>query len=76
MINPDKIKQEKCQPPPLRKTCPCIILPTPFFNFSDSPSSGGGNQNLLPPFKKGGGRVRTMLIPRERNEIAKFFKFS
>ena len=45
-------------PPPtpvFKKTCPCTILPPPFFNFSDPPSREG-NQNLLPPpFKKGGG---------------------
>ena len=79
MINHEKFKQEKCQPSPLRKTCPCTILPPPFFNFSDSPSSVGGNQNLLPLLKKegGGGRViQTMLTPRGRKEIVRFFKFS
>ena len=34
--------------PPFKKACPWTILPPPFFNFSDSPPSGGGNQNLLP----------------------------
>ena len=34
--------------PPFKKACPWTILPPPFFNFSDSPLSGGGNQNLLP----------------------------
>ena len=43
-------------PHSFKKTCPCTILPPPFFNFSDPPS-GGGNQNLLPTtFKKRGGR--------------------
>ena len=56
MINLKKIKQEKCQLPPFKKTCPCTILPTPFFNFQDPPPSGGGNQNLLPsPLKRGEG---------------------
>ena len=40
-----------------KKTCPCTHHTSyfhPFFNFSDSPpSSGGGDQNSLPPFKKG-----------------------
>ena len=39
--------------PPFKKTFPWTILPAPFFNFSD-PLSGGGNQNLLPLFKKRG----------------------
>ena len=38
-----------------RKTYPWTILPSPFFNFSDSLPSGGGNQNLLPPPLKGVG---------------------
>ena len=58
MINLGKIKQERCEPPthPFKKNGPCTILPSPFFNFSDSPSpSEGGNHNLLTPFKKRGG---------------------
>ena len=46
MINLESIKQEQCQAPSLKKTCPCTILPQTFFNFSDS-RSRGGNQNLL-----------------------------
>ena len=60
MINLEKIKG-KVSPPPFKKTYPCTILPGPSFNFSDSPPSGVGNQNLLPPshptpLKKRGGR--------------------
>ena len=47
MMNLEKIKQE------LIKTCPCIIFPPLFLIFQIS-SSGGVNQNLLPPLKKGG----------------------
>ena len=43
------------QLPPFKKTCPCTcpctILPPPFFNFSNSAPSEGGNP---PPFKKEG----------------------
>ena len=36
MINLEKIKLEKCQPPrPFKKTLPCTIFPAPSFNFSD-----------------------------------------
>ena len=51
-------------PPPFpatfNKTCPCTIFPPSIFNFSDPPPSRGGNQNLLPSFKKGWG-IRTMI---------------
>ena len=40
MINLEKNKLEKCQSPPFKKTCPWTILPSPFFNFSDSPPPG------------------------------------
>ena len=64
MINLEKIKQQQCHPhsspPSFKKTCPCTILPLPFFNVSDSSPSEGGNQNSLPPLKKGG--VRTIYI--------------
>ena len=53
MINLEKTKKEKCQPPLFKKSCPCYILPPPFFNNSDSlPTPGGGNHNLLPALKK------------------------
>ena len=50
MINLEKIKSKKCQPPlPLfKKTCPCTIVPPLFLFFIFFPSKGG-NQNLLPP---------------------------
>ena len=51
-------------PLPFKNTCPCTILPPPFFNFSESPPSRGGNQNLPPPFKKYA-HVQTMLINRD-----------
>ena len=35
MINLDKTKQEKCQLPPFKKTCPCTIVQPLFFNFSE-----------------------------------------
>ena len=48
MINLEKIKKEKCQPPLLRGPAPApyfhpfsLIFQIPLF-------SGGGNQNLLP----------------------------
>ena len=54
MINLEKIKCEKCQTPhPFKKTCPCTILPPPFFNFSDSPLWGRYLKFTPPPFKKG-----------------------
>ena len=58
MINLEKNKWEKCQPPSFKKICPCTILPK-FFRF---PPSRGGNPNLLSPpllFKKEKG-VQTM----------------
>ena len=56
MINLEKIKWGKCQPPPpFKETCPGTILLLPFFDCSLS-TSGGGNQHSLPPsFKKKGG---------------------
>ena len=64
MINLEKIKQEKCQPPPspfFKKTCPYITLPTPFliFQIPPFPHSRGGIWNLHPPpppLEKKGGR--------------------
>ena len=57
MINLEKIKQEKYQPPPFfKKTCPCIILPPPFLNFSDSPPPGEVIKIYFPLLKnKSGG---------------------
>ena len=45
MINHEKIKSEKCHPPPFKKTCPWTILPPPFLKFSES--SGGGRESEL-----------------------------
>ena len=62
MINLEKIKLGKCQPPtPFNKTCPCTMLPPRFsiFRFYPLPTSEGGNQKLLSPFKNGAG-VRTI----------------
>ena len=62
MINLEKIKLGKCQPPtPFKKTCPCTMLPPPFsiFRLYPLPTSEGGNQKLLSPFKNGAG-VRTI----------------
>ena len=53
MINLKKIKKQKCQPSPLKMTCPCTILPLPFFNFSDFPSTVV--KVYFPPLKRGGG---------------------
>ena len=36
MINLEKIKHIRKVPAPhFKRTCPCTILPSPFFNFSD-----------------------------------------
>ena len=43
MINLEKIKQEKCQPPISKKICPCTILPLPL-TFQIPPSKGGGEE--------------------------------
>ena len=41
MVNLEKIKHEKCQPPlPFKKTFPCIILPLLFKNFHSPPPLG------------------------------------
>ena len=56
MVNLEKIKLKKCQPP----SKPHF---TPFLKIFRLPPSGGSNQNLLLPFKKekgGGGGVRSM----------------
>ena len=45
----------------LRRTCPCTILPLPFFNFPDSPPLGEA-MKILPPFKKGTGSKLCNLI--------------
>ena len=55
-----KIKEEKCQPPLLRRPAP-----VPYFHPLSPPQGkgGGGSRNLLPPpscFKKSG--VRTMTV--------------
>ena len=43
MINLEQIKKEKCQSPPLfKKICPCTILPSPLFTFSEYPLLKGG----------------------------------
>ena len=56
MVNLEKIKYEKCQSlPPFKMTCPCTILPPPFFNFPDSPPPREVIKIYSPPFKKGGG---------------------
>ena len=62
MINFEKIKLEKSQPPPppFKKTCTCTILPPPFFNFSHFPSLGKVIKIYFPPFIKGGGGVQSM----------------
>ena len=61
MINLENINQEKCQLPcPLfKKTCPCTILPPPFFNFSDPPLRGRLLKFTSPPLEKKG--VGTMV---------------
>ena len=66
MIN---LRKSVSPPPPCKKTCPCTILPAPFFSFS-------GSLPLTPPgevikiyfpslFKGGGGGGggQTMLVP-------------
>ena len=53
MINFEKIKYKKCQPPPFIKTCPCTILLPPFKNFSDSPPPFGEGIKIYSPFFKG-----------------------
>ena len=57
MINLEKIKQEKCEPPPhpFKKNGPCTIIFHLHFSIFQIPPSEGGNQNLLTPFKKMGG---------------------
>ena len=42
MINLEKIKRKSASPA-FKKICPCTIPPPHFFNFSESPLSGGGN---------------------------------
>ena len=50
MINLEKTKKEKCQPPLFKKSCPCYILPPPFFNNSDSlPTPGEVITIYFPP---------------------------
>ena len=58
-------------PPPFN--LPLHHISIPFFNFSDPPSSRGGNQNLLlPPLKeKGGGGV-----PNYDNSIIKIIIYT
>ena len=57
MINLEKIKSEKSQPPPpFKKTCPSTILPPPFLKFSSYPVPG---DIIKIYFFKGGG-VQTM----------------
>ena len=69
MINLEKIKKEKCQPPThFKKTCPCTILPLLLFNFSDSPPLGEVIKIYSPPPLKRGGGVRNYAfgtIPQE-----------
>ena len=57
MINLEKIKQEKCKPPPtlLRRMAPAPYFHPHFSIFQTPPPSEGSNQNLLSPFKKRGG---------------------
>ena len=58
MVNLEKIKQEKCQPPPpplFKKTYIYTILPPPFFNFSYLPPPGKAIKIYFLPFKKGDG---------------------
>ena len=55
-----KLNRKNASPLPLfKKTCPCTILPPPFFNFSDSPPHLWWRylKFTLPPSKKkkGGG---------------------
>ena len=54
MINLEKIKSEKSQPPPpFKKTCPYTILPPPFLKFSSYPVPGDIIKIYF--FKGGGG---------------------
>ena len=54
MINLEKIKSEKSQPPPpFKKTCPSTILPPPFLKFSSYPVPGDIIKIYF--FKGGGG---------------------
>ena len=55
MIKLKKIKKQKFQASPLKMTCSCTILPLPFFNFSDFPSTGEVVKVYFPPLKRGGG---------------------
>ena len=55
MINLDKTKQEKCQPPPFKKTCPCTIVPPPFLIFQSPTPLGEVIKIYCLPLKRGGG---------------------
>ena len=67
MVNLEKLNRKSVSPhSPFKKTCPCTILPPPFFNFLDSPLPPGEVIKIyFLPFKKGRrgggeGGVRTM----------------
>ena len=63
MINLEKTKYEKYPPPLfLRRTAPALYF-YPFFLLFLIRPSGGGPQNLLPPFKKVGGRSKLCRTP-------------
>ena len=57
MVDLEKIKQEKCQSPPFKRTCPCTILPPPFLIFQIPPPPLREVITIYSPlpFKKGGG---------------------
>ena len=55
MINLDKIKQEKCQPPPFKKICPCTIVPPRFLIFQSPIPPGEVIKIYCLPLKRGRG---------------------
>ena len=72
MINLEKSKYEKCQSPtslPAHTHTPTLLRESasapyfhPLFLIFQIPPSGGGNQNLLPPALKQGGRGPNYVI--------------
>ena len=59
MINLEKIKKEKCQPLPFKKTCPCTIFLPLFKKFSDPPPPLGEVFKVYFPFKNEGFKLCT-----------------